>query len=80
MKILLKFVILAAWVMFAVALWQTRQTAASGTAVHALPSLGLLSISRKMNESQSPVRPLTDQPSLAWPNPTIIMAMPVIDR
>ncbi len=76
MKVLLKFVVLGAWVLFAAALWQTRQSQPiAGAASWTLPSLGMFSISRKVNEARISVSPLSERSSLAWPTPDMLIQL-----
>ena len=74
MKVFLKFVILGAWLLFLAALWQNGQVSATNTAARSLPSLGMLSISRKMTEARQTTR------SVAWPNPALLLVIPVTGR
>ncbi len=77
MKVLLKFVVLVAWLVFAAALWQNRWIPQATTATSwSLPSLGMFSISRKVTEARLPVSSLTDRRSLAWPTPDLLIQLP----
>ena len=76
MKVLLKFTILCAWLLFVAALWKIHQAPASQVAGRSLPVSGWLSISRKMTDSQVATQPPSDPQSMAWPTPELYLAIP----
>ncbi len=80
MKVLLKFVILCAWLLFVAALWQNSRLPVSSTLVWSRPSLGMLSISRKMTETQLPGHQLPDMQSVTWPANELLLVIPVTSR
>ncbi len=78
MKVLLKFTILCAWLLFVAALWQIHRAPASQVAGRSLPTSGLLSISRKMTDSQAAAQPLSDPQPMHWPTRDLQLTLPAI--
>ena len=75
MKVLLKFTILCAWLLFVAALWQIHRTPATSLAGRSSPLSGL-SISRKMADARAIVQPLPDPSTLVWPAPDLRLTIP----
>ncbi|MEO6038352.1 MAG: hypothetical protein ABIQ93_08065 [Saprospiraceae bacterium] len=80
MKSLLKFVILSAWLLFVAALWKNCQLPAGSTTVWSLPSLGMLSISRKIADVRPTTGSLPYSGSAGWPGPELLPVIPVTGR
>ena len=80
MKVLLKFVILCAWLLFVAALWQNCRVPVTSPVAWSHPSLGMLSISRKMTDAQLAVHRLPDMQSVAGPAPQLFLITPATSR